>query len=89
MKREVLLIFFVLVEFCVYAQSNLYEEQIVFKVKNFGVTVEGYFSPPSGKIYFEPGNLSNSIFNVVIKVSSINTGISLRDSHLKKKETLM
>lgn len=83
MKQRLHVVLFILLGFCANAQSNSY---VVFKIKNFGITVEGSSSAPNGKIYFEPGNLSSSIFDVTIEVSSVNTGIDLRDSHLKKKE---
>ena len=58
---------------------------ITFKIKNFGLTVDGYFSGLRGNIQFNPKDLPASKFEVSVSASSINTGIALRDKHLKKE----
>lgn len=59
---------------------------VKFKIKNLGIWISGVFGEYSGAIVFSPENLSASKFSVQIKTSSINTGIELRDDHLKKEE---
>jgi polyisoprenoid-binding protein YceI len=70
------------------AQPESKNNVIVFKIKNFGVTVEGTLASPTGTIKFDPDNLMHSVFDVTISAKSINTGIDLRDNHLRKKEYL-
>ena len=59
---------------------------VTFKIKNLGLSVEGSFTGLKGTIQFDPNDLQSSKFNVSIKAASINTGINLRDKHLKKEE---
>lgn len=59
---------------------------VTFKIKNFGLTVQGSFTGLRGKIQFDSNDLPASRFDVSIKATSINTGIDLRDKHLRKKE---
>ena len=73
----------------VLAQPNQHEsKEIIFRVKNFGLTVEGSLRGLEGEIRFDPQNLSANIFNVSIDANSIDTGITLRDNHLRKQEYL-
>ncbi len=59
---------------------------INFKIKNIGLTVQGSFSEFSVMAYFDEQNLSDSYFEGTAVVTSINTGIKLRDEHLQKEE---
>ena len=59
---------------------------VTFKINNFGLSVEGSFTGLKGTIQFDPNDLPASKFDVSIKAASINTGINLRDKHLKKEE---
>jgi len=61
---------------------------VTFEIKNFGLTVEGSFSGLKGEINFDPQNVSTALFDVSLEVSTVDTGISLRDNHLKKEEYL-
>jgi len=56
---------------------------VKFKIKNLGVNITGSFSGLTGQIQFDPANLSSSSFEATIDVSSINTGIDMRDEHLR------
>ena len=60
--------------------------EIKFAIKNFGLNVTGKFSGLSGTIQFNPSNLSASVFNVSVDAATVNTGVDMRDSHLKKEE---
>lgn len=59
---------------------------VKFKIKNLGVTVGGSFTGLQGKIAFDPANPGAASIEASIDVNSINTGIDLRDDHLKKEE---
>lgn len=59
---------------------------IDFKIKNFGVWVKGSFSGLNAHIYFDKNKLEASSIRATIDASSINTGIRVRDNHLRKEE---
>jgi polyisoprenoid-binding protein YceI len=59
---------------------------VKFKIKNFGTTVEGSFRGLKGAILFSPDELSVSRFDVSVAASTIDTGIALRNKHLKKED---
>jgi polyisoprenoid-binding protein YceI len=67
------------------AQSDR-QSLIQFKIRNFGVAVAGTLSGLKGEIRFDPQHPEQAYFNVTVDVNSINTGIDLRDKHLKKEE---
>ena len=60
--------------------------EIQFTIKNFGLNVTGHFSGLSGTIQFDPSNPSASSFNVSVDAATVNTGVDMRDNHLKKDE---
>lgn len=62
------------------------QSDVNFTIKNFGLNTNGSFTGLKGSIEFDPSNLASSFFNVSIDVNTINTGIDMRDSHLKKEE---
>jgi polyisoprenoid-binding protein YceI len=62
------------------------KSEVKFTVKNFGLNASGTLSGLKGTIQFDPSNLSNASFNVSVDVNTINTGINMRDSHLKREE---
>lgn len=57
---------------------------VTFKIKNFGSTVQGSLNGLKGSIDFVTSTLSESKFDVTIEASTINTGIGMRDNHLRK-----
>lgn len=59
-----------------------------FKIKNLGVNTGGSFKGLSGKIVFNEASPLNGSFESSVEVSTLNTGIELRDDHLKKEEYL-
>jgi polyisoprenoid-binding protein YceI len=59
---------------------------IRFEIKNFGFTVEGSLQQLQGKIVFDPAALQLSYFNVTVNASTIETGIGLRNRHLKNED---
>jgi len=59
---------------------------VTFKIKNAGLTVEGSFGGLISEINFDAENYSKSSMEASVDVNTINTGIDLRNSHLKKEE---
>ena len=64
------------------------ESSVTFTIRNFGLNVDGKLSGLSGTINFDSNSLENSLFIVKVESNSINTGIDLRDKHLKKESFL-
>ncbi|MGN6568308.1 MAG: YceI family protein [Flavipsychrobacter sp.] len=62
------------------------QSQVKFKIQNFGFDVIGGFTSLQGNIHFDPQNPSKDSFDVFVDASTINTGNSLRDSHLRETE---
>ena len=59
---------------------------VKFKIKNLGVTITGSFHGLTGNINFDAANPGSSTIEATIDVSTINTGIDMRDEHLRKEE---
>src|ERR1700744_66172 len=59
---------------------------VEFGIKNFGVTVSGTVKGLKGSVHFEPGNLATAAVAVSVDAKTINTGIDMRDNHLKKDD---
>jgi len=60
---------------------------ISFTIRNFGISIEGTFSGLRGTIEFEPHapSKANKIA-LSVDASTIETGITLRNNHLKKED---
>lgn len=61
-------------------------KKITFTIKNAKLPVQGSFEGLMSKIIFDPNNLKASNFSATILVSTIKTGIEMRDKHLKRAE---
>ena len=59
---------------------------IKFKIKNAGITVNGKFNTIDVNASYNSANPAASVFSGTATVSSVSTGISLRDDHIKDKE---
>lgn len=59
---------------------------VKFRIKNFGFNVTGLFKGLLGTIQFNPDNLQASSVDVTVQAKSVNTGIDMRDNHLRKEE---
>lgn len=80
--------FFVLTSFAaaqVYAPDDA-NSKVVFKIKNFGSAVKGTFTGLRGKIIFDSASVLNTSFDVTINAATVDTGIGLRDNHLRKPD---
>jgi polyisoprenoid-binding protein YceI len=60
--------------------------KVKFSIKNFGISVVGSFKGLEGIVHFDPENLGKSQIDVSVDAATINTGIGLRDTHLKGKD---
>ena len=70
------------------AQTNwtVTNSEITFKIKNAGFKVDGSFKGFSAQILFDPTKLSESSILASVETKTINTGIGMRDKHIKKEE---
>jgi polyisoprenoid-binding protein YceI len=50
------------------------------------IKVKGTFSGFDGEVRFMPSDLENSVFNVCIDATTVNTGSKGRDKHLKSED---
>jgi polyisoprenoid-binding protein YceI len=90
-KRYVIAFLFVAIHSVVHAQAHVPVDSISkvsFQIKNFGSTVEGSFKGLKGTIYFDASTLASAVFDVSIEASSIDSGIGMRDNHLRKRNYL-
>ena len=62
------------------------DDAVSFSIKNFGIGTKGTFKGLRGTIKWDVANPAASSFNVSVDVNTVNTGITSRDSHLKKEE---
>tara|TARA_R110000787_G_scaffold199216_2_gene310258 strand:+ start:2805 stop:3341 length:537 start_codon:yes stop_codon:yes gene_type:complete len=60
--------------------------KVTFKIKNFGIHVDGDFSEIKIETNFNSKKLQESYLNASIAVLSISTGIESRDEHLLKED---
>jgi polyisoprenoid-binding protein YceI len=86
-------LFLLLIALCSFllAWTQRYEptdkgSSVAFGIRNMGLTVEGTFNGLKGSIFFDPNELVLSKFEISINAGSIDTGIDLRNKHLKKEE---
>jgi polyisoprenoid-binding protein YceI len=61
------------------------QSSVEFSIKNFGATVEGRLTEVTGNITFNPAAPETITVKLTIPVKQIDTGIGLRDKHLKDK----
>ncbi len=66
-------------------QWNASKSAINFKIKNAGLTVDGSFSGLVADLKFDANQYGKSSIEASIDVNTINTGIGLRNNHLKKE----
>lgn len=59
---------------------------VTFSIKNAGLKVNGSFSGLSAKVEFDPENPTSATIEGQIETKTIETGINLRNSHLKKAD---
>jgi len=70
-----------------YAQWNKVQNSSVnFKIKNAGIWVNGSFTKANVKVNIDEANPTQSTFSGIVESKSIQTGIKLRDNHLRDKD---
>ena len=88
MKKILLNIAFTIFCSCLFAQNYTLSDdnsEVGFLIKNFGVEVRGSFKGLKGRIAFNPTDFSAFAISGSVDAASINTGIELRDHHLRKE----
>lgn len=72
----------------VYGQDSwkIDSTRVIFHISNAGLDVEGSIAGIIGDIKFSKNKLSKSSFIATAKPETIQTGIKLRDKHLKKAD---
>ena len=59
---------------------------IIFKIKNLGFNTTGSFSGLAGTITYLPDNPDGCSFDVHIDAKTVNTGVEMRDDHLRSED---
>ncbi|MDP5172138.1 MAG: YceI family protein [Bacteroidia bacterium] len=62
------------------------QASVSFFIKNAGIEVDGSMKGFSATIRFSPDALATSFINAELQATTLNTGISSRDEHLKNKD---
>jgi len=85
MKRSVFLVVLILIRTLTIAQYKPIDvgSAIQFKIKNFGINTGGSFTGLQGYIKFDINHPGEASFDVSVDANSINTGIEMRDNHLR------
>jgi polyisoprenoid-binding protein YceI len=60
--------------------------EVSFRIKNAGLAVNGSFGGFKGSVVFNPANVSAAELKGTVDVATIETGINMRNNHLKKEE---
>ena len=86
MKRIFILSFLLLGACALIAQESFKTEtSVMFKIKNFGMNVDGHFSKIEIKAIFNNKDILEDISGS-IDVSSISTGMAARDKHILEED---
>lgn len=59
---------------------------IEFIIKNFGINVKGSLHGLSGSIIYNAEDPGTALFDVLVDVKNIHTGINQRDNHLRSSD---
>lgn len=89
MLKKTLLFIAISITFSISSQEWKQENsktKVAFKIKNFGLNVDGYFSEVKMNTNFNSNQLLKSFINAEITVRSINTENESRDEHLLKDD---
>jgi polyisoprenoid-binding protein YceI len=69
-----------------FSQLKFDKGTVSFSIKNAGLTVNGSFGIMKANISFDPKNPEMAQLEGRVDVNSIETGIKMRNKHLKKEE---
>jgi polyisoprenoid-binding protein YceI len=91
MKKVFLSFVFTLLSVLGFAQTEWavdpMHSSVNFNIKHMGISfVQGRFDSFKGRVTTESTNLDNAVFDFGVEVSSINTGVEMRDRHLKSAD---
>lgn len=91
MKKVVLSFVFTLLSVFGFAQTEWAADpmhsSVNFNIKHMGINfVQGRFDTFKGKVSAQGANLDNAVFDFSVDVNSINTGVDMRDKHLKSPD---
>ncbi|KMQ59506.1 hypothetical protein ACM46_20695 [Chryseobacterium angstadtii] len=91
MKKILLSVVFTLLSVFGFAQTEWAADpmhsSVNFNVKHMGINfVQGRFDQFKGRITTEGANLDHAVFDFGVEVNSINTGVEMRDKHLKSAD---
>ncbi len=87
MQRDWLLVL-VIFAFPSFGQTFRFEDErskVAFTVKNFGLNVNGKLGGLEGIFTLHEVNIEKSYFEATVQGNTIDTGIALRDKHLRQK----
>lgn len=60
--------------------------KVEFRIRNFGLNVNGSFKGIKGTITVPGSNLAGAVFDVTVDAATVETGIGMRDDHLRKTD---
>lgn len=86
MKKIIVLILGLFLTISLFSQSLTpidSASEVTFKIKNLGFNTGGSFSGLGGTINFNPDNPDGCNFDVHIDANTVNTGVEMRDDHLR------
>jgi len=87
MKRFILFVL-LLIYGNAFAQTNwlVDSSSVTFEILNAGIAVDGSFDGLNTNIKFNPADLDGSKIIASIESGTVNTGIRIRDKHLRKQD---
>lgn len=87
-KSTLFLVFGLLMGLSAVAQPNwkTTKAAVTFKIRNAGLTVNGSFDGFMGNLVFDPAMPEKAQLSASVNTSTIDTGIGMRNNHLKKEE---
>jgi polyisoprenoid-binding protein YceI len=87
-KIKIALVLFIslLFSFAIHAQETKTETSVDFKIKNFGINVDGFFGDVRITSDFSSNNPSEWRLEGILKVNSIDTDNKKRDKHLLEED---
>ncbi len=88
MRLLCFLLFFAVSAECQQLTVDGQHSSVVIAVRNFGLDVRGTIGGVTGSILLDTTRLVSSSFELTAEAKTIDTGISLRDQHLQKREYL-
>lgn len=91
MKKVFLSFVFTLLSVLSFAQTEWavdpMHSSVNFNIKHMGISfVQGRFDTFKGRVTAGGANLDNAVFEFGVEVNSINTGVEMRDKHLKSAD---